>query len=266
MDPIDAKNWNDCKEIVKAKNLEINGFANLPEYSTKPLFRGQNDFTWSLSSTLDRVRKNISFKDYYRILSIIKNDISTCTDQDVELPKIDWSKDFPTTDLDLMPPPGYEFMVNIRHNGFPSPLLDWTRSLYVAAFFAFSNFPAPLTSEKVAIFMYFDELESGKRWCSDEKRIFSLGPNITTHKRHFLQQCEYTICVNEIDETFCFVDYTDIAWGRDDQDILIKITLPYDERKIVLQELESMNINAYSLFGSDESLMHTLMVRRFLLD
>ena len=35
------------------------------------------------------------------------------------------------------PPPGYEFMIYMRHHGFPSPLLDWSRSPYVAAFFAF---------------------------------------------------------------------------------------------------------------------------------
>src|SRR5579871_975887 len=35
--------------------------------------------------------------------------------------------------------PGYDYMAYLRHHGFPSPLLDWTRSPYVAAFFAFRD-------------------------------------------------------------------------------------------------------------------------------
>lgn len=42
------------------------------------------------------------------------------------------------------------------------------------------------------------------------------------------------------------------------QDRLIKYTLPITERAKVLARLEHMNITAFSLFGSEESLMETL--------
>lgn len=33
----------------------------------------------------------------------------------------------------------YGFMTRLRHHGFPSPLLDWPQSPYIAAFFAFNK-------------------------------------------------------------------------------------------------------------------------------
>ena len=42
---------------------------------------------------------------------------------------------------------------------------------------------------------------------------------------------------------------------------LWKFTIPSSERTKVLQLLDSMNLNAYSLFGSEESLMDTVAFR-----
>jgi hypothetical protein len=47
----------------------------------------------------------------------------------------------------------------------------------------------------------------------------------------------------------------------EDQDWLYKYTIPASEREKVLRKLDKYNINAYSLFGSEESLMETLALR-----
>ena len=46
-----------------------------------------------------------------------------------------------------------------------------------------------------------------------------------------------------------------------EQDLLWKIVLPASERGKILKALDEVNLNAYSLFGSEESLMETLACR-----
>ena len=47
----------------------------------------------------------------------------------------------------------------------------------------------------------------------------------------------------------------------DTQDRLLKFTIPATERKKVLQILDSHNLNAFSLFQTEETLLNTIAVR-----
>jgi hypothetical protein len=49
--------------------------------------------------------------------------------------------------------------------------------------------------------------------------------------------------------------------NRSDQDLLWKIEIPASERVKVLHFLDKFNLNAFSLFDSEESLMETLAFR-----
>lgn len=230
------------------------------------LFRGQGNSRWQLSATLERAHERMLYRDYYRIIGKIRPQIESLVGGDWPIPpyqeierlaktydELDrrfWGGDFPA----------YAYVAYLRQHGFPSPLLDWTRSPYVAGYFAFAK-ACQEAHGRVSIFVL--RQRNFKLSGNQMDVVYFFGPYVKTHRRHVLQQSQYTACLSFHDE-WRFQSYDSVfEKGHRQQAFCWKFTIPAAERPRVLALLDEHNLNAFSLFGSEESLMETLAIREF---
>ena len=209
-----------------------------------------------------RTTKGRSVIDYLNLISEIKPAIETFTGAAFDLPdRIEREKicrEYDRFEPWLRQPTTY--LAHLRHCGFPSPLLDWSVSPYVAAYFAFAR---ARHDGNVAIFAYRERLNSFKISGSDMPQIVSFGPIVKTHKRHFRQQSRYTACIRWENDRWFFEPHDSVFRVKDTlkQDLLWKITLPASERMKVISFLDKFNLNEFTLFDSEEALLEMLAMR-----
>jgi hypothetical protein len=162
------------------------------------LFRGQEDANWTLQPTLSRQpNAKTSLRDYYHKVDRVLEKLETFSDKKWNRRDLDeWEKIFPA-EIDQWGPslyrglPQYELLINLRHLSFPSPLLDWTASPYVATFFSFER---PSRVDNRAIFALIERPFRAKAGVIGQATLCSFGPYVVSHRRHYLQQAQYTIC------------------------------------------------------------------------
>jgi len=242
------------------------------------LFRGLGNSTWGLETTLERSHPaerrdaTLSLLKYYRKIGDAKPAIETFSgrrwDAFPEFPAFeklvkDNFSTYTWLDMLLMRTPDiYEYLVYLRHHGFPSPLLDWSASPYVAAFFAFDS--PHREAERVAVYAFLQDAIHGG---SGDAHLFVVGPYLRSHPRHLLQQCRYSMCVaidiGQDDYLFC-PHQSGLSGAAGPEGELFEITIPVEDRLAALNHLDLMNINSFSLFGSDDSLVRTIARRELL--
>jgi hypothetical protein len=109
--------------------------------------------------------------------------------------------------------------------------------------------------------------EGHKGSAAGEPMIRPIGPYVRSHPRHFRQQSDYTICGGcDRDSGWRFCPHESVFGSRgDEQDALWKFNLPSSEGTKILDSLNQYNLNAFSLFDSEETLLETMWFREHVL-
>lgn len=234
------------------------------------LFRGQCDSQWELKTTLERKSSDrFDVLKYWIRANRCVNELESFTGKRWE------TKTYPEVGKEIakiqdsmrVHLPHYDYLIYLRHHGFPSPLLDWTESPYIAAYFAYCE---DLGAERVALYAYIERPEGGKAKRGGAPMITVEGPYVTTDARHFVQKAWYTYATEWSTDLerhdFCHhekVLRSGDASGDAEQDVLVKITLPRTERIAALRDLNDHNINHFTLFQSEDSLVKAMAMKQF---
>lgn len=124
-------------------------------------------------------------------------------------------------------------------------------------------------SKSVAIYCYIENSSNVYSYNANIPTISLQGPYITTDKRHFAQKSWYTISTKynaKYKKTYFCPHKEVFDLGKRSQDIIIKIVIPIKERKKALLDLSDFNINPFTLYQSEDSLVKAMELKVFDLD
>lgn len=265
METLSVKNRKEFEPLIDEIRTKY-GSHKIKDYelSNQILFRGQADSEWPLTTTLERASGNTwTIRSYCSAVQGCSAEIQSFTDKIWPLPRYDeLIKELDETFHPRRPHiPFYEYIVYLRQHSFPSPLLDWTSSPYIALFFALAD---KSNYKKCAVFVYVETPQGVKATSGGSPQIDVQGPYIRTHKRHFLQKAWYTIatCANSQTKDHEFLKHDQVFETKGssivEQDVLVKIEIPTQLRMEMLDHLDYYNINYFSLFQTEDSLMKAI--------
>lgn len=238
--------WKDSDIVNGIAEVEISSWEHFHDYLLDEWFeygayawRGQSNSAWALLSTLDRALIGKSESQIALIANrhLSRFKMASRGRRGANPPLIKDENDWWALG---------------QHFGLKTPLLDWTTSPFVAAYFAFIAPSSDLVSQR-AIFAIG---QSGVKKKSNEIKTAYAGsgrppiiefvtPFSDENPRLVNQGGLFTRCPYGVDvESWIKANFK----GEDTKYRLLKLTIPDSDRELCLRSLNRMNINHLTLF------------------
>ncbi|KKG13065.1 FRG domain-containing protein [Methanosarcina sp. 2.H.A.1B.4] len=209
------------------------------------VFRGQRDISWKLEPSFDRLVQSCGKKPTKDILN-------------KHLQSFKYSKRGRVKNFNANEFSENDWWALGQHYGLVSPLLDWTKSPFIAAYFAFLEKDDGNNTKRVVYVLSKEPLLDVFKYPEvDYNQYEVLGqyspsiqifyPEYDDNPRVIAQQGLFVRCPTGIDiETYVKTRFKHV----NNEIVLMKILIPGDEisRKMFLKSLNRMNINHLTLF------------------
>ena len=247
----DLKRSNEnTKSTISSKKMSWQEFKNhvFDMREREFIFRGQRQ-DWSLRTTFHRLGR-------YRIDRFLSKDI---TELHQRLSGI--TKHF--FNLDDGKQNGAFFNL-LQHHGYPTPLLDWSRSPFVAAFFAFKDTEKDTkNTDNIRIFLF-----NNKEWKNNFNQARTIDPTypylsvtdfIALENPRTVPQQALTTITNLVD----IEEYIKEMEGGLKIKFIYAIDIPIKDRNIALRELALMGITSGSMFPGIDGICEEFKEKNF---
>ncbi len=246
--------------MIIIKNLkqfdeEVSRIQSINTYDSKILYRGQINSSWELKSSLERIGiPEISCQEYYEHIDSLKPLINPLIKNKFvrKLTRAGYPFDFDDYLEGSFDLPEMEYLAYLRHHGFPTPIIDFTLSHYIALFFACENFINSQTNGKV--FIYTDRGNALKRGGNNISDLRKVGRHVETDIRHFAQQSNYLIPVI-YEKTWKLISFKRVIETCPNRHDFVEIEIANEGKQTLIEELRKMNINRYTMYLDEDSLI-----------